>query len=295
MKSDKLQDAVGLVRDDFIEDAEFTAERKAKVYPWVKWAAVAACVLIAVLIAVPALQGKAPEVDPKLAKPTPIEEPAVEPVNEATDEPEIEPEIKPETEPTPSDTAQPGWAAGGIWVETRDYASYEEFAADIYDPVFEAFAASDEGQKHNYTYQVNSTPNTSVGEDGELHEDGTSIRISCSWSNSFEVVLANDIETVTVYSYNYEPILAQSFAVSDEEGTSKNYQVDDIEVQKIGGDGTQRITMDGVWRFFEGGDDFSSQTIERVNINGLWYYVEGTNEAEVDAIATELARIAAML
>ena len=291
MKSDKLQDAVGLVRDDFIEDAEYTAERKAKVYPWVKWVAAAACVLIAVLIAVPAIEGSSPDVVSKSSEPTPVEGPTGDPVNE----PDTEPGVEPDDEPTTSYTAQPSWAAGGIWIETRDYASYEEFAADVYDPVFEAFAESDEGKKHGYTYQVNSTPNTSVGEDGELHEDRTLIRISCSWSNSAEVVLANDVESATVYSYNYEPILAQSFAVADEEGTSKNYQVEGIEVQKIGGDDTQRITMDGVWRFFEGGGDFSSQTIERVNINGLWYYVEGTNEAEVDAIAEALAHIAATL
>ena len=51
MKSDKLQDAVGLVRDDFVKDAEYAAERQAKVYPWVEWVAVAACLAIAVLIA----------------------------------------------------------------------------------------------------------------------------------------------------------------------------------------------------------------------------------------------------
>ena len=284
MKSDKLQDAVGLVRDDFVKDAEYAVERQAKVYPWLKWAAVAACLGVAVLIAVPALSGKAPEVDPKQNEPVATQPvTATERINEQTAEAIV------------TEAQKPGWAGDGIWNETREYASYEEFAADIYDPVFEAFAATEESQTHGWSYQVNSTSSTSVGKDGETYEDGTLTQISCSWSNSAEAVLASDAESISIYSYSNDPLLAQTFGVADKEGTSKNYQVDGVEIQKVGGEDTQRTTINGVWHFSEGGGDFSSRTIERVSINGLWYYVDGTDEAEVDAIATTLAHIGATL
>lgn len=58
MKSEKLQDAIGEVRDAYIRDADVVPAKKKDA--WVKWAAVAACAVIVLAAAgVPFLLGKA--------------------------------------------------------------------------------------------------------------------------------------------------------------------------------------------------------------------------------------------
>ena len=52
MKAEKFIDPIGEIGDEFLEESETTAP--AKVHSWVKWVAVAACLAIAALIAVPA-------------------------------------------------------------------------------------------------------------------------------------------------------------------------------------------------------------------------------------------------
>ena len=44
MRSDKLNDAIGEIRDDFIIDSEVSGKNRA----WVKWAAMAACLCLVV-------------------------------------------------------------------------------------------------------------------------------------------------------------------------------------------------------------------------------------------------------
>ena len=53
MKAEKFIDPIGEIGDEFLEESEVTVP--AKVYPWVKWAAVAACLALAALIAIPAI------------------------------------------------------------------------------------------------------------------------------------------------------------------------------------------------------------------------------------------------
>ena len=53
MKAEKFIDPIGDIGDEYLEESEVRAT--AKVYPWVKWVAAAACVLVAVLISVPAI------------------------------------------------------------------------------------------------------------------------------------------------------------------------------------------------------------------------------------------------
>lgn len=52
MRSDKLQDAIGEVRDDFIQDADLVPAKKIK--PWQKWGAMAACICLIAAAAVSA-------------------------------------------------------------------------------------------------------------------------------------------------------------------------------------------------------------------------------------------------
>ena len=74
MKTDKLANAIGDVPDELIQEAEFKATRQPR--SWVKWVAAAACLVVAVVIAMSGvLNPKSAEVD------IPVDTQTGEPVN----------------------------------------------------------------------------------------------------------------------------------------------------------------------------------------------------------------------
>ena len=245
MKSDKLQDAVGLVRDDFIEDAEYTAERQAKIYPWVKWVAVAACLAVAALVAVYAIMNSKAEA---------------------------------ENTPEPPTVNEYEGTAGGGFHEFQSYDTVEEFSTNINDAVFEAFAESDVAKRHTITYGISSWDDEQSGK--------KMVQITMDFNDVYE---SSPFAALSVMCYNYEPALVSYFKDAELKGVRTDYTVDGVEVLKF----SERDLLDGPGTVGYEGDGRKFR--ERVHINDLWYYVVGTDEAEVDAVATEFAHIAAKL
>lgn len=298
MKSDKLQDAVGLVRDDFVKDAEYRVERQAKVYPWVKWVAAAACLAVAALIAVPALSGKAPEVEPEPTEPTPIEEPAVESADEPVTMPEIEirqAHIRVATEAQFDESVnirQSSGAAAGVAGEVYTYEDYlRDYEAVTQNPVFAALFASQTTQQYD-VIEVSAFDNVQAA---VLAVDG------------FSKVLVNSAVQVYHNGVYYETDW-EGFAGADNLGVLITLEVDGIEIQKY----CERDVLDAkgydtpdepmpnpdndpdiAWINFTERSEYTRW--ERLQIDGEWYLVYGTNEAEVDEFAAALAHIAATL
>ena len=280
MKSELMVEAVGGIDDVFIQRASTTSAKVVR-FTWVKWATVAACMLIAVLIAVPALKGQTPTPEGELeaVEPTPIEEPIVQPEREPADEPINNPIDSPETNPAESEDQNAGWAAGsGFWKDSTDYTSLEEFLADIDDPVIDAFMGTEEAQQHSFSYHVRTSPNTYVGDDGEVHEGNPYIQVLLYCHDYDTPIITGDQDFLEVTSYNYErtrpnfddPIFGDTESYF---GTQTTYEIDGVTVEKTSG---------GIGRTIS----------ERIYINGLWYYVEGTVEDDVEALTAALARIA---
>ena len=322
MKSNKLQDAVGLVRDDFVKDAEYQVERQAKVYPWVKWVAAAACLGVAVLIAVPALNGKTPEVEP--VEPTPVEEPAVEPADkpraEAANDPEVEPADEPVSNPTTSDST--------IHLATIRLASNEEFeestninvnlAADVSSITSGVAGGVADG---SYTYEdylrdyeaVTANPVFAALFASEVAQPFDIIGVA-AWSNTQCAELAVDgfsktyVESAVdiIHNGDYPEDTDSMFA--NDTGVVTSYMVDGIEIQKYyERDAWEAMGFDTAdepipnpdndpeiaWINFTERMEYTYW--ERVSVAGEWYLVYGTDEAEVDAIASALAHIASQI
>ena len=116
MKTDRLQDAIGKAQAEYIEDAEFVATRQP--LGWVKWVAAAACLLVAVVIAISMQTPKADEADDSIVaqEPSVDEEPAVEPEEETLDEETIE-------------------ALDGIWAHIQEiYPKWDPDAVHAFNP-----------------------------------------------------------------------------------------------------------------------------------------------------------------
>ena len=267
MKADMLLDPFGDIDDEFLEDDE--AKAPAKRYGWIKWAAVAACVLIAVLIAVPALWDKAPEVEPEPVESTPIEEPINEPVDE------------------PQNSSSSIYGASGVYgtdaytidddgtiVYSRSYDSYNEFAFDVQDPVYEAFAASETAQEHEISYFAG------VADDGQGNKKVYSASLAFeNWTRAYS--------SLGVQSWYIHEGQGMEFAQAEDLGVVTTFQVDGIEIQKY----TKKDYYAAL--FPDSGIELGGDLLwERVHINGVWYYVYGTIESEVDEIATALAHCA---
>ena len=67
MKTDRLQDAIGKAQAEYIEDAEYVATGKP--FAWVKWVAAAACLVVAVAIAVSGVLSSKAQADKNPAAP----------------------------------------------------------------------------------------------------------------------------------------------------------------------------------------------------------------------------------
>ena len=346
MKADKLQDAVGLVRDDFVKDAEYQVERKATAYPWVKWAAVAACALIALLIAVPALKGKTPEVQPEPQaidvvepEPTetsdPIDEPEDEPTDEPVDEPVNEPAFDPANDYTqvplsnnpaanavditvytpadepvailsPNGETSMGMASGesGYWDIYSVFATYDELAPYIEEPIFEAFLSTEVGRQYSIVFDMTESAdatgpnegrywisNTRMVLDGSLEPMPRTLMDMAYMEKLYAESSETDTDDSTMYICHYlhstDSSVNEMYRLSSNRGLLTRYEIDGFEVQKY--DGSEMFN--GMF----GQYNLPHSYAERVLIDGTWYEVRGSDESKVDTIIETLAHIAAQM
>ena len=297
MKSDKLQDAVGLVRDDFVNDAEFTAEKKVTFHPWVKWVAVAACLAVAALIAVPALNGKAPEVE---AEPTdvtelaPIEAPGSEPIYISTGL------------PLPERAEGTGMAGGFAYMNIRTvFASYDELATYVQDPLFAAFAASDDAQQYSTVYEMDEASITTGPAEADYRIQGIVLSIDGSREPAPRAYVGMDADPEDE-EVNYAEVSVartlfgysdQGFVQADQYGVRTDYLVDGVAVQKYDPIELYLVIFEqvGDTRMLENTQRQANEVHlhwSRINAGGAWYEIVGCDEDKVDAIAAYLAHFA---
>jgi hypothetical protein len=62
MKKEKLYEAIGEIDDNYINDAHLTTKRKSRP-TWIKWGAMAACLCLVVLVAMPFMRNSEPATD----------------------------------------------------------------------------------------------------------------------------------------------------------------------------------------------------------------------------------------
>ena len=273
MKSKMLLTSLNEVNDEYVEDAE-AAVASVKRFGWVRRVAVAACILVAVLIAVPALWGKVPEVEPEPTEPTPVEEPADEPVNEADDEPEIEPQAS-------EDRESSSMGGGTIDVSTFYYDSYDELATNVNDPVFEELAASELLQEHDVTYTLAADKT----DEGTLNPYQISIYLD-KMTRTTNYGFARPFEESP--HYEEECPFPKAFDQARDKGILTTYSIDGIEIEKYRQSDAFRAPGAFSGPFRSTGSEYN----ERININGTWYYVFGSTESETDVLAAALTEIA---
>lgn len=300
MSMDKLQNALGDVQDEFILDAH--AGTVAKRYGWVKWAAAAACVVIAVLIAVPALWGKAPKVDPnpvEVIKPEPTDEPEVEPVDEPVVEPVDEPvPNEPESETISIsqstgkslipiefhilDTDEPmeissraggqaGSVAGGDNTPEMYLAWYTSVKAN---PVFAKLFAT---QEIRDTYQIRDIE-YSDERDWKLEAVIFTTKGAGIWLTTAESHRQVYVEHIVYYTdSHYENT---GFAKAEELGVRADFIVDGITVEKY--DGNDLPAVPGL-------ENIEAYHYERIYYDGSWYELRSYSEEDLDFVASAMA------
>lgn len=258
MNADLLLDVIGETSSAYLQDADTVIHAKRPT--WIAWLAAAACLVIAVLIAVATFNG-------------------------GTDD------AKDDESSATADISAQGAAAA---IDRLSFDTYDGFAAEVTDPVFEAFVSAEEAQGLDITYSVS----TWVG----AQDDDKPI--------SYAMTLVKDGTEVCVFHAN-DQLMAESYddwyADALEYGVRKDYIVDGVEVQKYSErdiftaisqellerepDDPQRIAdLERVQT-----DESIEQFEERVSVNGVWYYVYGKDESATDAAATALAHIAAQM
>ena len=298
MKSKMLLTSLGEVNDKYIEDADAKVA-SVKRFGWVKWVAVAACVLVAVLIAVPALSGKAPEVEAEPAEPTPIEEPAQTSTNESEYE-----TIDGMPVIASSSGLMDGFTDGG------DPYTFEDFVRDYKEltqnHVFAALFA-DENIQQNYVVCEVGTANWTFSSDQYAVLDAQEYPDHRYGVTSDRWVFV-ELQVYSDDSKNYPNNDTHGFDQAEELDIRSDYVVDGVTVQKYN---TRDMNIAQGKTVLEEpipnpDNDPEINEInnrergtyirwEQVNVGGNWYVIYGTSEADVDAIATALARIAATI
>lgn len=298
MKSDRLFDAIGELPDEYVQDARPAAVLKRKV-PWGVWAAAAACLVVAVLIAVPLLNREPDKAsiayDTKSTNEiaeeseSAIAEGAGESEDlsglygggpDATsssgssetygDEPNIAPENKASELPagalTKEEFEEHNLAFyAGVY---GDEYTYEEYLADYANvtknPVFDALLNGD-GTSRFFASSVSawksSASSVEQTQNATVYVDGLS-----SLGSGPVVQLSH---SGVHYEQDDEP-----FDRAAERGERTDYEIDGFEVQKYFG-------SDTCWA--------------RIMIDGDWYMAHSSNEAAIDETMAELAAIANQL
>ena len=274
MTATRLLGVVGDIEDEYVREAD-ARPAKVKKFAWVKWVAVAACVVAAVLIAVPLLWNPGPKGDENPDGPS-------------------------------GKLISSGSLLGGANARMpyeRDYLynSYEELAVDYADPVFAAFENSDVAQQHKVTFGLvcSAKPqnNTNVWDEivwGDEYLVEARVAIDAPSQDFY----GEDVPAGIVRHVNNETDSSQreyEFGDAERLGTRTDYIVDGIEVQKYEWFHYMDVLTEEITGKTFPAENPQTSYQERVNIDGEWYYVYSKDEATADALATALARIAASL
>ena len=324
MSMDKLANALGDVQDEFIRDAH--AGAVVKRFSWVKWAAAAACAVIAVLIAVPALWGKAPKVEPEpveVTEPEPADEPEVEPVDEPevepADEPEIEPVDEPEVEPAdePVDEPVPNEPESEtIWVSQSTGKSLIPIEFHILttdEPMETSLSGSEAGGVAGgpYTYEMFLRDYAAVTSDPVYAKLFATQEIRDAYQ-IYEVSSWDDLRStgkcavLDIKGYSgpfgmaskqsvYIELIVQKdgyandsgFDGAKELGVRVDFVVDGITVEKFRQKDSLKASDSFWYEIKERSDDFLIW--ERVYYNGNWYELYGESEEDLDFVASAMA------
>ena len=273
MTAEGLLKVIGDIRDEYVWEAEVTV--KVKKIAWVKWVAVAACLVVAACIAVPWLWGGMSQGENNVNGPS--------------------------GKLISSNSSLFGGANARMPYE-RDYLyySYEELSQDYADPVFAALESSAIAREHKITFGLVYTANP---------QNATNEWDKIEWGNEYliearvaidapgQAFYGEDVPAGMVHCINNdddEAMWDYDFMEAESYGTRTDYLVDGVEVQKYDSHTTFLAELENL-----GGNPLpssnSSRNIyhERISINGEWYYVYSENEDLADALATDIARIAA--
>ena len=274
MTATRLLGAVGDIKDEYVQEADAMPVRVKK-FAWVKWVAVAACVVVAILIAVPLLWNPATKGDESPGGPS--------------------------GKLISSDSFLGGANARMPYERDYLYNSYEELAADYADPVFEALANSSIAQQHKVTFGLvcSAKPqNNTNGLDeivwGDEYLAEARVAIDAPSSNFY----GEDVPVGIVRYVNFETVASQSeydYGDAERLGTRTDYIVDGIEVQKYEWFHYMDVLTEEITGKAFPAEYPQTSYQERVSINGEWYYVYSADEGLADAVASTLARIAAGL
>ena len=280
MKSDILFDAIGELPDEYVQDARPATVVKRKV-PWGVWAAAAACLVAAVLIAAPLLNGNetnSADAVRDMAINNGIVEAPESVIAEGAMEAEAAPEEGKGTEaagsaaPNAYSSATESELGAGELTEAEfeeyDLASYsgmndtrytyaeylDDYASVTADPVFDALLNGD-GTERFFASSVSTFEQTQYA---TVYIDG----LTSLGSGPHVYLQHNDVYSEDDWA---------EFEEAGELGIRDDYEIDGVEVQKV---------------------FFMAEYSARININGDWYKVYGADEATIDETLAELAAIA---
>lgn len=277
MKSDVLFDAIGELPDEYVQDARPATVLKRKV-PWGVWAAAAACLVVAVLIAVPLLDDGANSADATRstvmtseiveeseAMTTGAGAPATEEKNAEDEDFNDEPDLTESNELPAGALTEEKFEEYNLALYSGVYGgtyTYEEYLIDYENvtknPVFDALLNGDGTDRFfavNVSAYMASPSSDAQTQNATVYLNG---------------ILAPPTVQIThdgVYSEQDDEPFDRAAAA----GTRRDYEIDGFEIQKYFG-------SDTYWA--------------RIMIDGDWYLVYGVDEAAVDETMAELARIA---
>ena len=318
MKSDLLFDAIGELPDEYVEDARPATVVKRKV-PWGVWAAAAACLVVAVLIAVPLLNGGMDAATSDAAFISEIvEEPESAIAAGGTMEPEASEEEGKNTEVSDFGDASNAYEAAPEGSESAS-TSNELPAGALTEAEFEeynlAFYAGVFGGPYTYDAYLLDYANVTADPvfDALLNCDGTDRFFASSVSAYQQTqnatvyldgILSGPMVQITHNSIHYEQD-DEPFDNAGTYGIRSDYEIDGCEVQKYyERDMWIARGLDAPEAFLPNPDNdpeiaqtnFNERMQytywARIMIDGDWYMAYGYDEAAIDETMTALAAIA---
>lgn len=194
---------------------------------------------------------------------------------------------------------------GESWSES--FANYDEFAAFIEEPVFEAFAKSEEGQRHSIAYLISGTKNylTSKSTDDLA---SVSMLLDCEYRLDTGIYYGGDYteseyrwfgtdSSVSIERYYNALYTDDLFERAEPYGVVTAFEANGCEVQEVD-------PMDYYIAWATAADDQNLLEVftrsadnphthwARVSINGVWYIMYSQDEGILHNMAITLAEAA---
>ena len=260
MTAERLLGAVGDIRDEYVQEAGITST-SVKKYGWVKWVAVAACVVVAVLIATPLVRvvfGGSAGANARM--------------------------------PHERDSLYNSYEELAV-----------DFTDPVFEAFEKSDVVQQHKVTFGLVYSANPQNDTNVWDEIEWGDEYlVEARVAIDAPES-ELYGEDVPAGIVRYVNDETDALQSEYEYDDAErcGARTDYTVDGVEVQKYEYFQTSEVMFEDLLGENMLSDLSSSATHphtsynERVSINGEWYYVYSTDEGLADALATALAHIAA--